>query len=67
LLLDLTAIKEADSTLVKFITGTLEQCQELSITVRLAGAAALASALKSFQETSPIPIDGTVEQAQAKF
>ncbi len=67
LILDLTAMKVADTNLVKFITGTMQQSQELAIKVRVAGAAELAAALKAYQETSAVEVKGSVDEAKGSF
>jgi len=66
-ILNLTGVAETNVSLIKLIITILETCQRSSIHIRVVGTATLATELKSFQETSEIPIRMTIEDAMGSF
>jgi CheY-like chemotaxis protein/anti-anti-sigma regulatory factor len=66
-ILNLTGVTETNVSLIKLIITVLETCQRSSIHIRVVGTSALAAELKSFQETSEIPIRMTLEEAKGSF
>jgi len=66
-ILNLTGVAETNVSLIKLIITILETCQRSSIHIRVVGTATLSTELKSFQETSEIPIRMTIEDAMGSF
>ncbi len=67
LILDLSKSLEVDMSTIKLLIFILQTCQQVKVRVRIVGTAPLAAELKGYQETSDLPIDGSVDQAKAGF
>jgi CheY-like chemotaxis protein/anti-anti-sigma regulatory factor len=65
MILDLCKVSETNVSLIKLIISTLQRCQSAKIAVRVVASSKQGEELKSFQETSGIPIVNTIEEAQA--
>lgn len=66
-ILDLGNIAESDMTLIKLIVMVTEKCQEAKTHVRVVGTSGIADKLKTFAETSTIPIHASVDAATGTF
>jgi CheY-like chemotaxis protein len=64
LILNLTKVAETNVSLIKLIITILDGCQSAGIQVRVAASPDLGKELKSFQETSNIPIHFSLEEAK---
>jgi DNA-binding response OmpR family regulator len=65
LVLDLCKVAETNVLLIKLIISTLQRCQAAKVAIRVVASAKQGEELKSFQETSDIPIANTLAEAQA--
>jgi DNA-binding response OmpR family regulator len=65
LVLDLCKVAETNVLLIKLIISTLQRCQAARVAIRVVASAKQGEELKSFQETSDIPIANTLAEAQA--
>ena len=65
LILDLCRVVETNVLLIKLIISTLQRCQAAKVAIRVVASAKQGEELKSFQETSEIPVVNTVAEAQA--
>jgi len=64
LVLDLCKVAETNVLLIKLIISTLQRCQTAKIAIRVVASAKQGEELKSFQETSDIPVVNTLAEAQ---
>lgn len=67
LILDLSQSQEVDMAAIKLLIFILQTCQDAKARVRIVGTAPLAEELKGYQETSGLPIDGSIDQAKGQF
>ena len=65
LVLDLCKVAETNVLLIKLIISTLQRCQAARVAIRVVASAKQGEELKSFQETSDIPVVNTLAEAQA--
>lgn len=65
LILDLCRVVETNVLLIKLIISTLQRCQTAKVAIRVVASAKQGEELKSFQETSEIPVVNTLAEAQA--
>jgi DNA-binding response OmpR family regulator len=65
LILDLCNVAETNVSLIKLIISTLQRCQTANVPLRVVASSKQGEELKSFQETSDIPIANTIEEARA--
>jgi DNA-binding response OmpR family regulator len=65
LVLDLCRVAETNVLLIKLIISTLQRCQAARVAIRVVASAKQGEELKSFQETSDIPVANTLAEAQA--
>jgi len=65
LILDLCKVAETNVSLIKLIISTMQRCQTAKVPLRVVASSKQGEALKSFQETSDIPITNTIEEARA--
>ena len=65
LVLDLCKVAETNVLLIKLVISTLQRCQAAKIAIRVVASAKQGEELKSFQETSDIPVVNTLAEAQA--
>ena len=65
MILDLCKVAETNVSLIKLIISTLQRCQSAKVAVRVVASSKQGEELKSFQETSSIPIVNSIEEAQA--
>ena len=65
LVLDLCKVAETNVLLIKLIISTLQRCQAAKVAIRVVASAKQGEELKSFQETSDIPVAHTLAEAQA--
>lgn len=65
LVLDLCRVVETNVLLIKLIISTLQRCQTAKVAIRVVASAKQGEELKSFQETSDIPVVNTLAEAQA--
>ena len=65
LVLDLCKVAETNVSVIKLIIFTLQRCQAARVAIRVVASAKQGEELKSFQETSDIPIANTLAEAQA--
>ena len=65
LILDLCKVAETNVLLIKLIISTLQRCRAAKVAIRVVGSAKQSEELKSFQETSDIPVANTLAEAQA--
>lgn len=65
LILDLCNVAETNVSLIKLIISTLQRCQTANVPLRVVASSKQGEELKSFQETSDIPIANTLEEARA--
>ena len=65
LILDLRRVVETNVLLIKLIISTLQRCQSAKVAIRVVASAKQGEELKSFQETSDIPVVNTLAEAQA--
>jgi len=66
-ILDMRKVSETNVSLIKLTLLIIKKCENEEISIRLVGSPAVGKELKSFQETSEIPIDFSVDDAKAKF
>ena len=66
-ILDLRKVSETNVSLIKLILLIIQKCEKEAISIRLVGSPNMGKELKSFQETSEIPIDFSVDDAKANF
>ena len=65
LILDLCKVSETNVSLIKLIISTMQRCQTAKVPLRVVASSKQGEELKSFQETSDIPIANTIEEARA--
>ena len=65
LILDLCSVSETNVSLIKLIISTMQRCETAQVPLRLVASSKQGEELKSFQETSEIPIANTIEEARA--
>ena len=65
LILDLCKVSETNVSLIKLIIATMQHCQTAKVPFRVVASSKQGEELKSFQETSDIPIANTLEEARA--
>jgi len=66
-ILDLSKVFETNVSLIKLILLIIKKCEKETISIRLVGSPNVGKELKSFQETSEIPIDFSIDDAKANF
>ena len=66
-ILDLEKVSETNVSLIKLILLIIQKCEKEAITIRLVGSPEIGKELKSFQETSEIPIDFSIDDSKANF
>jgi CheY-like chemotaxis protein/anti-anti-sigma regulatory factor len=66
-ILDLRKVSETNVSLIKLILSIIQQCNKEALSIRLVGSPAVGKELKSFQETSEIPLDFSIDDAKANF
>jgi len=66
-ILDLRKVSETNVSLIKLILSIIQQCKKEELSIRLVGSPAIGKELKSFQETSEIPLDFSIDDAKANF
>jgi len=67
MILDLRQVSETNVSLIKLIIATLQQCQQSRVAVKVVGNPRQVEELKGFQETSEIPVAGSIQEAAAHF
>ena len=67
LILDLSAVKETNMSLIKVIVQVIDACRLGKVHIRVVGSPTLRDELKDFAETSEIPIHQTVDEVKTKF
>jgi CheY-like chemotaxis protein/anti-anti-sigma regulatory factor len=66
-ILDLRKVSETNVSLIKLTLLIIQKCENEAISIRLVGSPEVGKELKSFQETSEIPIDFSIDEAKANF
>ncbi len=66
-ILDLRKVSETNVSLIKLTLLIMKKCEKEAISTRLVGSPNVGKELKSFQETSEIPIDFVIDDAIANF
>lgn len=66
-ILDLRKVSETNVSLIKLILLIIRKCEKDAISIRLVGSPEVGKELKSFQETSEIPLDFSIDDAKANF
>ncbi len=66
-ILDLRKVSETNVSLIKLILLIIQKCEKEAVSIRIAGSPDVGKELKSFQETSEIPIDFSIDDAKANF
>jgi len=66
-ILDLRKVSETNVSLIKLILLIIQKCEKETISIRLVGSPEVGKELKSFQETSEIPIDYSIDDSKANF
>lgn len=66
-ILDLRKVSETNVSLIKLILLIIQKCEKEAVSIRIAGSPEVGKELKSFQETSEIPIDFSIDDAKANF
>lgn len=66
-IMDLSKVSETNVSLIKLILLIIRKCEKEEISIRLVGSPNVGKELKSFQETSEIPIDFSIDDAKAKL
>ncbi|MCP4372749.1 MAG: response regulator [Deltaproteobacteria bacterium] len=66
-ILDLRKVSETNVSLIKLTLLIMKKCEREAISTRLVGSPNVGKELKSFQETSEIPIDFVIDDAIANF
>ena len=66
-ILDMRKVSETNVSLIKLTLLIIKKCENEEISIRLVGSPAVGKELKSFQETSEIPIDFSVDDAKANL
>ena len=66
-ILDLRKVAETNVSLIKLILLIIRKCEKEAISNRLVGSPAVGKELKSFQETSEIPLDFSIHDAKVNF
>ncbi|MDY6789662.1 MAG: response regulator [Thermodesulfobacteriota bacterium] len=66
-ILDLRKVSETNVSLIKLILLIIQKCEKEAISIRLVGSPAVGKELKSFQETSEIPLDFSIHDAKVNF
>jgi CheY-like chemotaxis protein/anti-anti-sigma regulatory factor len=66
-ILDLKKVSETNVSLIKLVLLIIKKCEKEAISIRLVGSPGVGKELKSFQETSEIPIDFSIEDAKTNF
>ncbi|MBT8350223.1 MAG: response regulator [Deltaproteobacteria bacterium] len=66
-ILDLRKVSETNVSLIKLILLIIGKCEKEEISIRLVGSPNVGKELKSFQETSEIPIDFSIDDAKANL
>ncbi len=64
LILDLCKVSETNVSLIKLIISTMQQCQTAKVPLRVVASSKQGEELKSFQETSDIPVANSIEEAR---
>lgn len=67
LILDLRKVSETNVSLIKLILLIIQKSEKDAISIRLVGSSDVGKELKSFQETSEIPLDYSIDDAKANF
>ncbi|MBW1820959.1 MAG: response regulator [Deltaproteobacteria bacterium] len=67
IILDLRKVSETNVSLIKLILLIIQKCEKDAISIRLVGSPDVGKELKSFQETSEIPLDFSIDDAKANF
>ncbi len=67
LILDLRKVSETNVSLIKLILLIIGKCEKETISTMLVGSPDVGKELKSFQETSEIPIGFSIDDAKANF
>jgi len=67
LIVDLTQVSDFNMSAIQLIISIVTRCQKLKTALRLVGTEVHRNALKSFQETSSVTIDDSLESAKASF
>ena len=67
IILDLRKVSETNVSLIKLILLIIQKCEKEAISIRLVGSPEVGKELKSFQETSEIPLDFSIDDAKANF
>jgi len=66
-ILDLRKVSETNVSLIKLTLLIIKKCENEEISIQLVGSPAVGKELKSFQETSEIPIVFSVDDAKANL
>ncbi|MBT8356979.1 MAG: hypothetical protein HKO79_03830, partial [Desulfobacterales bacterium] len=66
-ILDLRKVSETNVSLIKLILLIIGKCEKEEMSIRLVGSPNVGKELKSFQETSEIPIDFSIDDAKANL
>jgi DNA-binding response OmpR family regulator len=66
-ILDLSKVSETNVSLIKLILLIIRRCEKEEISIRLVGSPNVGKELKSFQETSEIPIDFSIDDAKTNL
>ncbi len=67
LIVDLTQVSDFNMSAIQLIISIVNRCRKVKTNLRLVGSDVHRNALKSFQETSSIAIDDSLESARAAF